>query len=77
MNERKTTTDQSSLLKQAFLALQEMQAKLDRAERQSHEPIAIVGLGCRLPGGVVDGETFWSLLEEGRDAISTVPSVRW
>ncbi|WP_139313096.1 acyl carrier protein, partial [Novacetimonas hansenii] len=28
------------------------------------EPIAIVGIGCRYPGGVSDPETFWRLLEE-------------
>ncbi len=77
MDEERKITEESSLLKQAFLAIQEMQAKLDAAERSSREPIAVIGMGCRLPGGVVDGETFWELLREGRDAVSTVPSARW
>lgn len=40
------------------------------------EPIAIVGLGCRFPGGE-NPEEFWQLLEEGRNAISKVPPDRW
>jgi acyl transferase domain-containing protein/NADPH:quinone reductase-like Zn-dependent oxidoreductase/NADP-dependent 3-hydroxy acid dehydrogenase YdfG/acyl carrier protein len=70
-------TEEPTLLKQAFLAIQEMQAKLDAAERRITEPIAVVGMGCRLPGGVVDGESFWTLLREGRDAVTRVPADRW
>jgi acyl transferase domain-containing protein/NADPH:quinone reductase-like Zn-dependent oxidoreductase/acyl carrier protein len=40
-------------------------------------PLAIVGYGCRLPGGVTDGASFWNLLCEGRDAIREVPPDRW
>ena len=35
---------------------------------RTHGPIAIVGMGCRFPGGVNDAESFWDLLIEGRDA---------
>jgi acyl transferase domain-containing protein/acyl carrier protein len=41
-----------------------------------HEPIAIVGIGCRFPGGVRDAASLWRLLEEGRDAISSIPEDR-
>lgn len=41
------------------------------------EAIAIVGIGCRLPGGVDSPETFWRLLKDGRDAIVEVPPERW
>ena len=41
------------------------------------EPIAIVGIGCRLPGGVESPTEFWHLLTEGRDAITEVPPDRW
>ncbi|MET8759935.1 SDR family NAD(P)-dependent oxidoreductase [Lentzea sp. NPDC004782] len=41
------------------------------------DPIAIVGIGCRFPGGVKDVDTFWQLLEAGADAIGDVPSDRW
>ena len=77
MDETKKSTEGSALLKQAFLAVQEMQAKLEAAELRSREPIAIVGLGCRFPGGAVDADHFWNLLRNGRDAISLVPPDRW
>ncbi|MER7707800.1 acyltransferase domain-containing protein [Kitasatospora sp. NPDC097605] len=41
------------------------------------EPIAIVGMGCRLPGGANDLDGFWQLLRDGRDATAEVPADRW
>ncbi|GGO42874.1 polyketide synthase [Streptomyces daqingensis] len=41
------------------------------------EAIAVIGMGCRFPGGVNSPESFWRLLEEGRDAITEVPAERW
>lgn len=41
-----------------------------------NEPVAVIGIGCRFPGAT-DPESFWQLLADGRDAISTVPSSRW
>ena len=40
-------------------------------------PIAIVGIGCRLPGRVLDPASFWQLLVEGRQVIREVPPDRW
>ncbi|HCA85459.1 MAG TPA: polyketide synthase, partial [Streptomyces sp.] len=40
-------------------------------------PVAVIGIGCRLPGGVYGPTAFWQLLSEGRDAVSTVPDGRW
>jgi phthiocerol/phenolphthiocerol synthesis type-I polyketide synthase C len=41
------------------------------------EPVAVVGIGCRLPGEVVGPESFWRLLVNGEDAITEVPADRW
>ena len=41
------------------------------------EGIAIIGIGCRFPGGVNDAESFWKLLVEGREAVCEVPTDRW
>ncbi|MFG1611067.1 type I polyketide synthase, partial [Actinoplanes sp. NPDC049265] len=40
------------------------------------EPVAIVGMGCRFPGGVSDPEGLWELLESGTDAVGPVPGDR-
>jgi len=39
-------------------------------------PVAVVGIGCRFPGGINDPASFWKLLNEGRDAIDEIPSDR-
>ena len=41
------------------------------------EPIAIVGIGCRFPGGADTPDAYWRLLCDGVDAVSEVPSERW
>src|SRR5271166_2904560 len=66
-----------SPLKRALLAIEELQAKLDAVEKQRHEPIAIIGVGCRIPGGANDPEQFWQLLHEGRNGVREIPSDRW
>lgn len=69
-----------SPLKQAFLAIEELQAKLEAAEQSNKAastPIAVIGLGCRLPGGANDPETFWNNLKNSVDGIRDVPAGRW
>ncbi|MFF0160751.1 acyltransferase domain-containing protein [Streptomyces sp. NPDC005263] len=44
---------------------------------QPYEPVAVVGVGCRLPGAVHGPADYWRLLDEGTDAIRRVPEDRW
>src|SRR5215510_12918068 len=60
-----------------LLALDDAVLKLEAVERSKAEPIAVVGMSCRFPGGVTDPESFWSILRNGVDAITEVPSARW
>nr|4MZ0_A Chain A, CurL [Moorena producens 3L]4MZ0_B Chain B, CurL [Moorena producens 3L] len=66
-----------SALQRALIALKDARSKLEKYETQSKEPIAIIGMSCRFPGGVDSPESFWQLLNDGVDAISEVPSNRW
>ena len=40
-------------------------------------PVAVVGVGCRFPGGADSPAAYWRLLTDGRDAVGTVPGGRW
>ena len=44
---------------------------------RTYDPIAIVGIGCRFPGGVTDTASFWELLVNNTDAISSIPKNRF
>ncbi|HEY8206398.1 MAG TPA: beta-ketoacyl synthase N-terminal-like domain-containing protein, partial [Myxococcaceae bacterium] len=41
------------------------------------EPIAVVGMGCRFPGGANGPASFWRLLRDGRDVVTEAPRDRW
>ena len=43
----------------------------------SKDRIAIIGIGCRFPGGINHPDALWKLLVEGREAVSDVPPDRW
>jgi acyl transferase domain-containing protein/NADPH:quinone reductase-like Zn-dependent oxidoreductase/surfactin synthase thioesterase subunit len=51
-----------------------MQPRLEQAPR---EAVAVVGIGCRLPGGIDSPASFWEALLAGRDGIRDVPADRW
>src|ERR1043165_3778018 len=66
-----------STVKRALLRLGGVGAGPAAAERGRSEPIAVVGMGCRFPGGGDDPDAYWRLLRDGVDAITEVPPERW
>ncbi|HEX4418847.1 MAG TPA: type I polyketide synthase, partial [Kofleriaceae bacterium] len=63
-------------LRDAALALRKAQAERDQLEAEKFEPIAIVGMGCRLPGGANNPDAYWALLDAGGDAVVPLDA-RW
>ncbi|TPQ23947.1 type I polyketide synthase, partial [Streptomyces sporangiiformans] len=63
-------------LKRVTVDLHETRRKLQELRSKDQEPIAIVGMSCRLPGGVRSPEDFWDLLASGTDAVSDWPTDR-
>ena len=48
-----------------------------RSDQLPREPLAVIGIGCRLPGGINSAVAFWDALLRGVDAICDVPEDRW
>ncbi|NUH42509.1 SDR family NAD(P)-dependent oxidoreductase [Streptomyces samsunensis] len=63
-------------LKRVMADLRQTQRRLRDVEEKSREPIAIVAMSCRFPGGVRSPEEFWELLARGEDAVSAFPEDR-
>ncbi|GLY37989.1 polyketide synthase [Amycolatopsis sp. NBRC 101858] len=63
-------------LKRTIADLQQTRDQLREARSAAAEPIAIVGMGCRLPGGVVSPQDLWQLVSQGVDAVSEFPADR-
>ncbi|TRO55460.1 type I polyketide synthase, partial [Streptomyces sp. IB201691-2A2] len=63
-------------LKRVTTDLHETTERLREVEGRANEPIAIVGMSCRFPGGVETPDQLWELFRSGRDAIGGFPEGR-
>ncbi|MFB0615793.1 SDR family NAD(P)-dependent oxidoreductase [Streptomyces sp. AGS-58] len=63
-------------LKRATVDLRESRQRVQDLEERAHEPIAIVGMACRLPGGIASPDDLWELLSAERDAVGPFPEGR-
>jgi acyl transferase domain-containing protein/thioesterase domain-containing protein/acyl carrier protein len=63
-------------LEKAAIDLRQARQRVRELERSAHEPIAIVGLGCRFPGGASSPRALWDLLADGGDGVGAFPTDR-
>jgi myxalamid-type polyketide synthase MxaE and MxaD len=70
------TADTTAPLQRALASIKELRRRVEATEAARMEPIAIIGMGCRLPGAD-DPRAFWQLLRTGGDAITETPIDRW
>ncbi|MCX4792611.1 polyketide synthase, partial [Streptomyces sp. NBC_01221] len=71
--------DEAQLLNQLkwmTTELRQAQRSLRQVEEREHEPIAVVGVSCRFPGGVRSPEDLWRLVRDGVDGIGDFPDNR-
>ncbi|QMU71143.1 type I polyketide synthase [Streptacidiphilus sp. P02-A3a] len=64
------------LLKRVAAELHDTQQRLHKVQEDAQEPIAIVGMACRLPGGLDTPELLWELVAAGGDAVGGFPTDR-
>ncbi|QDU91226.1 Erythronolide synthase, modules 3 and 4 [Pirellulimonas nuda] len=77
MSDQLSTTELSpETLAGIAAALKDARSRLRQARDAQHEPLAVVGIGCRFPGAA-DLDAYWRLLSEGRSGLSDVPADRW
>ncbi len=77
MSSDTTTPADLSPVKRALLEIRDLRSRLAALEAERHEPIAIVGMSIRAPGGVTDVASYSRLLWSGTDAITDIPASRW
>ena len=63
-------------LKRVTADLHKARRDLNELDFRGHEPIAIIAMACRYPGGVTSPEDLWGLMIDGTDAISEFPTGR-
>ncbi|MCP2256100.1 Acyl transferase domain-containing protein [Prauserella aidingensis] len=63
-------------LKKVTTDLRAVKRRLAEVEAAESEPVAVIGMACRYPGGVRSPEDLWRLVDEGRDATTSFPTDR-
>src|SRR5882757_6658824 len=72
----KEIRDLKSALRQSLHKIRDLKWSLEAADSISSQPIAIVGMSCRVPRDLTSPESYWELLESGGDGVGPLPA-RW
>ncbi len=75
MNE--SSKELEGALRKSFTVIQQLKKQLAEADQRAPEPIAVIGMACRFPGGAATPETFWQVLASGADTVREIPEDRW
>lgn len=75
--EQSRVEQMEAMLKKSLVTIKKLESEIARNREHSSEAVAIVGMGCRMPGGVSSPEDLWAMLEAGKDAVSLIPEDRW
>ncbi len=65
------------VLRSAYERIRSLRARLDEQNSAIREPIAVIGMGCRFPGGARDAASLWRLLHDAVDTVREVPRERF
>jgi natural product biosynthesis luciferase-like monooxygenase protein/amino acid adenylation domain-containing protein len=76
MSGTEVRTDYRKLMTQALRKLEAAESRLHELQMEKSEAIAVIGMGCRFPGGADTPDEYWNLLSAGRDATSEAPAGR-
>ena len=66
-----------SPIKKALYEIRTLKGKLQDLSQSRNEPIAIIGVGLRFPGGASDAASYWKILSDRLNTVTEVPAARW
>ena len=77
MSTKESDPDFRELFKRSLAKVTELKARLESSESAQSAKIAIIGMGCRFPGGGENPQAYWNALQSGVDGITEIPASRW